>query len=221
MKISLGISLLLFCTSCTTKESSTLEIGRAFYPTEIGKGIVYDVDSIAYNGFNNDTIQFRFQRKITPTEIFIDNAGDSTYKIEQVKRINNTENWQIEKIWTLNKRSGRIEHTINNQRFIALAFPIKESTNWDPNAFNLLGKESYTYANLGQTFEAFDNTVTLVQSENVNVIEDLHAFEQYAKNIGLIYKEQFNVRKIIENGLVKTPFELDGYEVRMQFNSIE
>lgn len=182
-----------------------------YYPLDTGKYIIYQVDSIIYNEtFANDTTSWQVMEMLSDT--FYDLNGRLNYTIERYRRSDAAAEWQLVNIWQVLYADGRVEKVENNLRFIKLATFLMNGWTWDGHAYlgglddlpfdyecNRLSYYEgwdYSYANLERPFEinglSFENTVTVLQEGDSNLIWFDQGKEIYAEFIGLVYKEFFH-----------------------------
>ncbi|MFK7922763.1 MAG: hypothetical protein AB8H47_12440 [Bacteroidia bacterium] len=113
------------------------------------------------------------------------------------------------------------ERIEENQRFIALQFPVFEGVSWNGNLYNNLGPETYRYQTIDTTVvirgKTYENCVMVVQRPySKNFISEEYAYEIYAPGIGLVKKYIYVIVKDL-SGL--DPFNPD--ESRVYIEEIE
>lgn len=205
----IGIGYLFFQTACEETEVVDLDFNYEFYPLDIGKYWIYDVDSIIYDLSNTaiviDTNSYQVREEIVDTTR--DNEQRLIYVIHHFERQAAGLPWQITEVYTTIRTDEMAERTEHNRRFIKLLFPAKIDQTWNGNRF-FNTTENIEVA--GETLEMFkgweykilsidDNTsfnglnfesVMLVQqADDENLIERRFSQERYAKNVGLISRE--------------------------------
>ncbi len=203
-----SVSLLL--PSCkTTPDDFTVAEGKEYFPLEIGKHIIYQVDSTIFDPTGEDTTVF-FSKTLVKEEIvdtLRDNNDELLFKIERFERSADTLPWQIAKVFTQQISSNQAIRTEDNLRFIKLTFPIRENETWNGN---IHFDPSLIVTVAGETLEmfkgwrtkissvgepetvgdfSFPEVVAVSEAESENLIELRTAVSKYAKGIGLIYRE--------------------------------
>lgn len=198
----------LFCcvllASCDKDEQVNIDFGREFYPVNSGNWISYEVDSIKYSDIDYpniiiDTVHFFIKEEIDSA--YTDNENRQTYRIVRWKKDNEADDWEVSRVWSLTPLNERIEKVEDDLRFIKLVFPVKENETWLGNIFiqavdeyEYLKTWEYQYKQLNQSLmlngQSFDSTVTVKQLDQENLIEKFYSAEVYARNVGMIYKEQ-------------------------------
>ncbi len=206
-----SISLLLSSSCKKEKAAEEVDLGFAYYPTEIGRYIIYQVDSISYNDFFTpvkiDTAHFQIKEVIESQ--FTDNEGRTSERIERFVRTHDSLPWVLRDVWYQTVSNSRAEKVEENVRFVKLTFPVQENQKWNGNAFNSIGNYTYeidkldTKKSIGQLI--FDSTLTVNQILDSNLIEKKYQVEMYAKNIGMIYKRYVDVQ---DKSIFIEPFPL-------------
>jgi len=216
-------SVVLISASCKKDSTEPLAIDESYFPLMIGKYIIYDVDSVGYNSFDNSSRISNYQIMEQVDSPFIDNAGNQAFKILRSRRTNADSAWVATDVWSANLTDHTAEKVEENLRFIKLDFPIELNREWYGNAYiqtdsplQYLSDWQYKYTAVHQPLlingNSFDSTVTVSQHDDENVIEQTIYTEKYAKHVGLIYK--------LEEQLSTQPGQSpDGFIITMQINS--
>lgn len=202
-------TLILLFTACEESiEVFDLPESKAYFPLEVGETMIYQVDSINYlnGGSVVDSVRSFVREEIT--ERFEDVDGEEFYRLERSVRRNDADPWQIADVWLVSRSDEGAYRTEENLRFVKLVFPLTESRTWDHNAF--IDDQQFVTVGGGETLQMYRNwlsSVTTLGSTQVvegqeftdvavvihvddeNVIERRYVEEQYAKGVGLIYKE--------------------------------
>jgi len=197
----------LFLTGC--KEDSVIEPELSYteyFPDKVGSYILYNCDSIVYDDFNGTIDTFRFQIKEYYEAEFTDNSGRKAIRIERKKR-DDTTSWFIKDVWSLAKTSKQVEKVEEDVRFIKLNFPVKSGKVWNINALNSLGEQEVEYQEVHKAFSNgtlnFDSTITVVNTDPVNLISELRNTEVFAKNVGMVYKRFVEVDYVVPTPIIK------------------
>lgn len=208
----LSLILVLGLSSCGDKQT-IIDIPEdsspEYFPLEVGKFLIYAMDSIIYDVGNNgtliDTVQFLLKEEVVDT--FVDNAGRVNYRIERSERANEDLPWLIKDVWVALQTDNTAERVEENFRFVKMVFPLKEGITWDGNQFV---DKDYIVSIEGETLELFKGwesevlavdeeamingmnfsaVTTISHADNENLIELRRLTERYARNVGLIHKE--------------------------------
>lgn len=218
-KSILPLALFLFAavlfSSCKkeTTSLSEMEKGHGFYPLEVGKYIVYDVDSLVWNDHLKATIPSQCQLRYNIADTFRNDEGELAYVINVLYRKTAAESYVPFDVMYAHLHHNQLIVTQHNLNFIKLSFPIENGKNWKGNAMIPLDDEDYAeynndkwnyiYSDFNQSYNTgmklFQHTVT------VNEIDDQlndpdtdstayayrnYAQEVYAHGVGMVYKER-------------------------------
>ncbi len=203
--------LVVFFFGCSIDPEPLTDDWREYeyFPMEIGKEWIYQLDSIIFDpvigGIAKDT--FSYLLKVVVRDTFTDLTGEKNYIIDRYLKKAAADPWVINSVWQaviLDNQAQRVE---NNLRFVKLVFPPKEGAAWDGNQyfnpstkFSVAGESIEVFKNWSYFIQSngipdnvndhpFDRVVTVVQSDDENAIEKRYSMEKYAFGIGLIDKE--------------------------------
>lgn len=207
--------LSLFISSCGKNETDSLpDLAKDYYPLQIGKTLIYDIDTVIYDPQPGNKVQidtFRWQVKEVFVDTFKDITGLLTYKIERSERPRgSTANFEVRKIFTAALSDNEALRTEDNLKFIKFPRFLGERTTWDGNVYcdqsliievagermGLFSKKwNYEVLSLGKadkigTKDFTDVLTVRAQSDTRILTEKRYNLEKYAKGIGLVYKEQ-------------------------------
>lgn len=206
------------CNKTVLDENFQVNLGHEYFPLEVGKYIVYEVDSIYYY-FNDEIggiakVESSSQIREEIVDTLRDNIGRQTFIIHRFYRKNDSQPWQIKDAWTSLKETQSAEKVEENLRFVKMVFPVEEDQTWDGNLFvdeeqnvpfiqfpsgdvlSIVMFKNWSYSVLSKDSpdviggNIFDETLQIIQADDENLIEKRYSVEKYAKNVGLIYKEQ-------------------------------
>ena len=210
---TIAASCSLMFTSCE-KESEDLtgiEVGKNYMPLQVGKYILYDVDSIIYDDFLKAEIHNRYQMRYTVADSFSDNEGRISYTVDVHIRKTSADKFEPNDVIYYTPTDSKVEMVQNNLRFIKLTFPVADGNSWNGNTYlnslNTALEEynnyswNYTYSRAGVIFDPgnnpFQTTVTVNQIDDVVNEPDGEDYasknfgqEIYAYNVGMIFKER-------------------------------
>lgn len=198
------LCLMAFASSrCEESSVEPVETDYAYFPLEAGKYIIYDVDSIEMSDFFNTTDTIHYQVMEAVDSPFLDAGNHEAFRIVRSRRNADTSAWQITDVWYANLTDHTAERVEENLRFIKLNFPVLMNKTWKGNSYidtdssqTYLDDWDYTYTEVNGVMETpgglLDSVVTVLQYEDVNAIQVVRYTEKYARNIGLIYKEEQN-----------------------------
>lgn len=196
---------LLFAVSCSKKkipENDSL-LGLDYYPTTQGKYVVYDVDSTVYTDLPLSSVTSKYRIKEKIADSYTDNEGKPAIRLERyIKKYNPSKSydsipWTIKEVWMINADKKSVQVTEGNVRFTKLIFPIQESATWNGNARNTIGEWNYEYDYIDKKESIGGNSLEKVlnvkQYELRTFISYQNYVEKYAKGVGLVYREIYDV----------------------------
>jgi hypothetical protein len=188
-----SLIVMFFVVSCKKDQQVPVNWGYNYFPNNVGHYVIYNVDSLVLNVLHTQPIDtFKYQIKEVIDSIFPDITGRPTQRIERYKRTDPSQPWVIEKVWTGNLTQTDAERNEDNEKYVRLIFPPSLYATWNGNAYNTLGQMNYEYLAVDQPLAVagtyFDSTLTVLQDSNLNLIQHQFYFEQYARNVGRIYK---------------------------------
>lgn len=194
--------------SCKKESVESQSLSFNYFPTEKGKFVIYDVDSIYHseNDNNNDdsVYSYHFQIKDKIDSSFIDLEGRLNQVRLRYHRNNDTMPWQLTNVWTQYLSSTSAYVTEDNVKYHKLSFPINSTITWNGNDSNTEDEESYYYEYYHESDQlngmSFDSTLSVIQIDENNFVETMYGNEIYAAGIGMIYKERNDLGK--KNGQV-------------------
>lgn len=191
--------------SCKKEKDPDPDMGYRYFPDQVGKYVVYDVDSFYYNDFNVpltiDTFKFQLKEKIQST--YIDGQNRTTLRLERSVRYYNqlipysSLPWILRDVWAANRTATTAEKVEENVRFIKLSFAVSQNKTWNGNAQNINGEQTYSYTFINQPRTiggtAFDSVLQVNQKDESSIIGKHYSVEWYAKRTGLIYKQVIDI----------------------------
>ncbi len=191
--------------SCKKEKDPDPDMGYNYFPNQVGKYVIYDVDSFYYNDFNVpltiDTFKFQIKEKIQST--YLDNQNRTTLRLERYVRYYNDTTpynllpWVLRDVWAANRTPTTAEKVEENVRFIKLAFAVKQDQTWNGNAQNTLGEQTYSFEFINQARTiggtAFDSVLQVNQLDEASIVNKEYAIEKYAKRTGLVYKQVIRI----------------------------
>jgi hypothetical protein len=185
----------LSCDNINSNLPPPQDGGKFFYP-QTGESIIYDVVDTQYELSGKFTLK-NYQIKEVNFSVFKDLDGKEALRIERYKRENDTQKWVIDSIFIAKKEIDKALKIENNVTYVKISFPIKEGLKWNGNAYNSLGNDTYEIKKVNQKNQInghkFDNTFSVIQQNDSNLVDLKRRIEIYAEGIGMIYQEKTNV----------------------------
>lgn len=235
----LFISVGLVSCDKDTEDLSEISQGQKFFPTEIGKYIVYDYDSIIWNDQLRAPVPYKGQLRYYVADSFRDASGRLSYVINVQIRKNDTDPYLPNDVIYVTATGEHAEFKQRNITFLKMVFPVSNGKSWNGNAMIPLGDEDYkeydndqwvyTYANFDTEFDPgnnlYEHTVTVNQIDDKLNDPDIdstayayrnYAQEVYAYNVGMVYRERIYWEFQPKVGTSGGSGYRRGYEVRMR-----
>jgi hypothetical protein len=226
---------LVILTACSKKQINTDNLlGLDYYPTTIGKYVVYDIDSTIYTQLPADTVTYKYRIKEKIAGTYTDNQGKEAIRLERyIKKYDALRSydsipWTIKEVWMVNADNKSVQVVESNVRYTKLIFPVQEKATWNGNAGNTMTEWQYTYDYIERTETInktkFDRVLLVKQKLYSTLISYQNYSEKYAKGVGLVYREISDVSSgsiqngvpvlnRIESGIIyKQNFVATGYE---------
>ncbi len=202
--------------ACSDRQTAIYDSGAAaqyaYFPLQIGKYIVYQVDSVVYDfaqGGGTSRDSFRtFVREIVG-DTLRDQTGLLLYRIERYERRHDTSAWALKSIGTAGRTATQAIRTEDNLRFLKLVFPLDRRSEWDGNLWidenreiEIAGERMRPFVNWEYEVDsidvpavagafAFDSTLLVTEIDDKNIIERRLSRVRYAKNVGMVWREQW------------------------------
>ena len=188
---------------------ATTVLGLEYYPTAIGKFVVYDIDSTVFDELSQTSKLHKYRIKEKFTENFTDNEGRPAIRIERyIKKYNASKSYDsipyvIKEVSMVNTDNKKIQVVESNLRYTKLVFPIKAGTSWNGNANNTLGELTYSYSSIDKAETINGNSLGkvlfVIQRDDKTLIAQQYYTEKYAKGVGLVYRE---IKDIYSNNVI-------------------
>lgn len=198
------------CKKETENERFYPEATRGYYPLQIGRYVVYDVDSITWNDFDCTRRERHLNMRYSVTDTFTDDAGRASYRIDVHQRVADTGVWRVSTVFYVTPTLNGLETVMNNRRMTKMIFPVNEGKTWFGNrAIDTNDAENryyggwlYQYVNFLEPYNNgrlnFENTVTVYQvNDSLNnpemmpnaYAERTFSREVYGYDVGMVYRE--------------------------------
>jgi len=206
MVVKVGILMLVFNRCATDNNDVKIDLGEDYYPLEAGNYITYELDSITYDDFFNpikvDTSYWDV-REYFESE-FIDDLGRNAIRIERSIKPRGATSWQLSNIWYAVKSNSSVEKVEDNQRYIKLVFPANLGREWDGNRYiatvdelSYLSGWDYNIKErevVGTINGILYGDILSVEQANIETaISKVYSIERFARDIGMVYKELWNL----------------------------
>lgn len=184
----------LVATGCRKDEEPVhYDPGLAYFPTEPGRWITYEVDSAWRIDLVGvwDSVHYTLREEIT--ENFTDPEGRPAQRLLRYKLDSATGAWEPKDVWWQVRTTTKAERSEENQRRIKLIFPPRTGQYWNTNALNTDREYELTYEEVDVPWSingmSFDSTILVKTTYPNNPIINNTYYERYAKHVGLVYRQ--------------------------------
>ena len=205
-KFVLFFALIGFLSACKDDDENSIDvpfIGKEYVSLIVGQEAIYQIDSTIYDEFTGRINQISLQQREYVARIELDAENRETFSVEIYTRLADSLPWRINRVTRRTLTTSRYEVMDNNLITVPLVFPIAVDKKWNSNVLNTNSDKDYEYVIVNEPFSngnlQYDSTVSVLQFEENNLIEQIAERETYAKNIGLVFREhkdletEFNV----------------------------
>lgn len=202
----IALATTVFSACKQDEESAPLEFGYDYYPDVLGTYVIYNVDSTKYDDFFRPVLVTKrsLQVKERLQSTFLDNKDRKSVRVERFERNTADDEWELTRIYYFTKTTRAVERVEENLRFIKFVFPPILNQTWDGNKYiettdinKYLTDWTYkiTASNAATTLgsNVFPETVSITLRDKETLIEKVLAKEIYAKGVGMIYREWWNL----------------------------
>lgn len=214
LKRFLPFCLVLILFSCKKETDNFTTVPASdYYPMQVGQYTDYNLDSTVFLNFGvvRDTIYYQ-AREIVEDSL-LDNMGRRSFRIVRYLRRNSNEDWHASMVYFATPSKNSVEVVENNLRYVKLVSPVRQDYSWKGNEhidtystdlnLNYMDDWDYVYDSVGVPLTigdlSFENTIKVFEREEflgqdptipgTQYAEETHAFEKYAKGVGLISRE--------------------------------
>lgn len=207
-------TLTLFFASCK-KESDNPEryysqATRGYYPLQLGRYVIYDVDSTVWNDFDCSKKESHLQMRYIVADTFTDAQDRPSFRIDVDQRVADTGLWKVSTVFYATPTTTGLEVVMNNIRQTKLIFPAQEKGTWYGNSAIDVNEPQnqffagwvYQYADIVKPYYngrvTFENSVTVNETDNTlndpealpnAYAERTYAREVYGYDVGMVYRE--------------------------------
>ncbi|TDB68252.1 hypothetical protein [Arundinibacter roseus] len=186
-----------------------------YFPLEIGRYRIYEVTETQY-AVGADPQVLTYTQKELITGKYTNAKEQDVYQIER-SVVNETGTGVVNQVLNVWKSEQRVVVHEEGISRVVLEFPVKKDLIWDGNRYNLLGEQAFEITVMETPFsttkETFPLSLTVIQQNDSTLVSLQKSKEVYAASLGLVQKEQKNLRYcstpdcvgkgIIESGFTK------------------
>ncbi|MET0635367.1 MAG: hypothetical protein ABWZ25_05040 [Chitinophagaceae bacterium] len=210
-------TFILSLGSCSKDEEFITEPLTDYMLVTPGKYIIYRLDSTVTTDFGVELEVHSYQVKHQVDAEITDNLGQKSYRIyRSIRNADGTGDWQPNGTYMVTDKGTSVEVVEDNLRFLKLQAPIREGIEWKGNehlpenpyaglGFNIavvdyMKNWDYYYSTFDPVIEVegeiYNDVFTVEQEDLVDnwpvtagvAAVNIRAYEQYAKNIGLVHR---------------------------------
>ena len=199
-------SVFLSCESKTKTLDDSL-FGYEYYPLEIGKYWVYQLDSTIIDDQGAKIIKSKNYIREEVTDSYLNEENETIFKIQRSISDSLYGTYRITDIWTAEMTETAAFRVEENLRFIKMVFPVNLDKSWVGNLFDNLtqvdvaGEKIWVYKDWGEyridqygvdrqiNGKLYKDVVKVEQADHDFAIERRFSVEYYAANIGMIERE--------------------------------
>ena len=208
----LSLIMLTGFTSCQKSYDIILsEKVNSYVPMEIGKYIIYQLDSTVFTNLGTTKEIHSYVIKDTIQSTITDNLGRKAFRIlRMIRNSSDTNNWSIIDAYLVIADSTSLEWIESNKRFIKMKTPIRNGFSWKGNTYintinfpeaTFLHDWTYIYDKINTPIKLnniiIPSTISILQRNdtigdpfNKKVYSEInYSKEMYGRGIGLIFKE--------------------------------
>ena len=185
----------LSLAACERADAPPPDPGYDYFPLETGTFREYEVTETRYALAQPAQTRIYQIREVTSPK-YTDAGGQGVYLLEHSVREENT--WRADSVSSIWRTAERAFRSENGLTFVKIQFPVKEGSRWDGNLYNTLAERFFEVKKVDKPLTlgalTFDQTLTVVQQNDSTLLSLRKSQETYARNIGLIRREQTSVQ---------------------------
>ncbi|CAN5591937.1 hypothetical protein BH09BAC4_BH09BAC4_46110 [soil metagenome] len=163
----------------------------AYFPLEIGDYWVYQVTQANY-AIASPVVNTTYQLQEKIASSYAQN-GQLFFVVEESIKKTEQSGWQLNGIHTVYKNLTEVVSQERNVPVVKMVFPISAATSWNVNEYNANPDTLLKYQDNGKAFAvgklSFNQTVSVVGTNDSTLVNQEKYRQVYAQNIGLIYQE--------------------------------
>lgn len=210
--LAFTISVALFSCKKPDDRPTPPQATQEYYPLQVGKWVVYDVDSTIWDDVLCIERFYHYQVRHNVADTFTDEKGRLSFRVETYIRKRVEEMWVPHQTFYVTNTEVTLEMNYERLQFVKMIFPIEEGATWKGNTY-IITKDpeysyyddwNYRYTNVGNSFNSgfkvFGKTVTVEHIDEAvgdpDAYPEVYASrtasrEVFASGVGMVYREYF------------------------------
>jgi hypothetical protein len=180
--------------ACSSEEKP-VDLGLKYFPLKVGNVWTYNVSEVTYDTLIQD-ITTQYQEKHEIIEIYKNQQDDDVYVIHVSKREDSDDGWEAFQTWTAKiTTTNEIIVSEENIPYLKMILPVSEGVNWRGNKYNTIESErsngkvdDFLYLDVTAPYGDFTNTITVQESNDLNLSYKDVRYTIYADGIGVVYE---------------------------------
>lgn len=209
--LAFALNVALFSCKKPDEMPAPPQAEQEYYPLEVGKWVVYDVDSTIWDDTFCIERFYHYQMMHIVADTFTDDKGRPSYRIETRIRKRSDEQWTPHRVFYATNTKATLEIVQDQLRFIKMVFPIDvNNPKWEGNSYivsddpalHFYADWTYEYKEVGAPYnnglKEFANTVTVEEVDEA--ISDPEIFQEeyasrtyarevYASGVGMVQRD--------------------------------
>jgi hypothetical protein len=187
--------LLILAQGCNTSDEKAVDIGLKYFPLKVGDAWTYNVSEVTYDTLIQNIVK-DYQEQYEIVDTYKNQLNENVYVIHLSTRDNVDDDWEASQTWTA--KVSKINEVIVSQEaipFIKMILPVKEGVQWLGNKYNTIEADrnngridTYSYLNVKKSYGDFANTITVQESNDLNLAYKDVRYSVYADSVGLIHR---------------------------------
>jgi hypothetical protein len=187
--------LIILFNACSSTDENPLDTGLKYFPLQVGNYWIYDVTEITFDTLIQNITE-NYQERYEVVDSFENQLSEIAYVIHVSKRDDVDAAWEFDQTWTARlSNANEIIVAEENTPYVKLILPIREGATWLGNKYNTIEAErsnsrvdNYVFQNVKDAFDVYNNTITVQESSDLNLIYKDIRSSTYAEEIGLVYR---------------------------------
>ncbi|MDH5599132.1 MAG: hypothetical protein OEY34_08405 [Cyclobacteriaceae bacterium] len=205
--------MLLVNTFCTNRlEKPCCDDVSLYFPISTNDFFLYEKYHKQYNT-DGSIIYDTTDLKVITGIPYSDNVGETVFPLYYYSKPKNSVEWIELKTIAVKVQNGVLIINDNAKQLVKLSVPIVNNHTWDVNVFNTDEADEFKIINLGDSFQSFTGTLTVLQEDNQDYFLQLdQRKEVFAQYIGMVYSEKKLINYCTENNCFGQQVIDSGYE---------